>query len=84
MTNGVGHAAMLSDSETMRLVQMILEMEIDTTAPTGSVMINWGELYTTSTSVSLNPFAEDAGSGVFQMRFSDDGRNWSDWEAYCT
>ena len=55
---------------------------LDTTAPTGSVLINGGAAYTNSTSVNLTLSASDAGSGVYQMRFSNDGASWSGWEAY--
>jgi hypothetical protein len=57
---------------------------VDTTAPTGSITINSGAPYTSSTSVTLELSAQDAGSGVFQMRISNDGTNWSDWEPYAT
>jgi hypothetical protein len=55
---------------------------LDTTAPSGSIVINGGAVYATSTSASLSLSATDAGSGVFQMRFSNDNATWSGWEAY--
>ena len=42
-------------------------------APTGSIRINNGASYTRSNSVTLTLTATDAASGVFQVRFSNDG-----------
>jgi hypothetical protein len=53
---------------------------LDTTSPTGSIIINNGESSTTSTSVTLTLTANDATSGVYQVRYSNDGTIWSDWE----
>lgn len=55
---------------------------LDTIGPTGSILINGGTDYTNSTSVTLTLSASDEGSGIYQMRFSNDGSNWSSWEAY--
>lgn len=57
---------------------------LDATPPTGSITINGGDASTTSTSVTLDLAATDAGSGVAMMRFSNDGVNWGSWEAYAT
>jgi hypothetical protein len=57
---------------------------LDTTAPTGSIVINGGDAYTNSTAATLTLSATDGGSGVYQMRFSNDGATWSTWEAYTT
>src|SRR3972149_603400 len=43
----------------------------DTTAPTGTISINSGAAYTTSTSVTLTLSCSDAGSGCSQMRLSN-------------
>jgi hypothetical protein len=56
----------------------------DIAAPTGSVVINEGADYTNTTLVILTLSASDTDNGVSQMRFSDDGATWSDWEAYNT
>ena len=53
---------------------------LDTADPTGSITINGGDAWTTSTSVSLTLIASDATSGVDQVRFSNDGGSWSAWE----
>jgi hypothetical protein len=57
---------------------------LDTTPPAGSIQINGGAAYTTSTSVTLNLSASDGTSGVNQMRFQNSGGSWSAWEAYAT
>jgi parallel beta-helix repeat protein len=50
-----------------------IHFTVDTTAPTGSVIINNGDAYTTLTSVTLSLTATDLTSGVSQIRFSNDG-----------
>ncbi|MBU2565089.1 MAG: PKD domain-containing protein, partial [Candidatus Thermoplasmatota archaeon] len=57
---------------------------LDTTTPTGSIVINSGDTYTTSTSVTLTLSASDATSGVYQMCFSNDNTTYTAWEAYGT
>ncbi len=57
---------------------------LDTTDPTGTISINNGASYTTSTSVVLNLSAADSGTGVSKMRFLNQGLSWSDWESYST
>jgi len=55
---------------------------LDTTPPSGSIIINGGMQYTNSTSVTLDLSASDAISGVAQMRFSNDNTTWSAWQSY--
>lgn len=56
---------------------------LDTTPPESlTLLINNGASVTNSTSVSLNVGAIDSLSGVHQMSFSIDGKQWSDWENY--
>jgi len=57
---------------------------LDTAPPSGSVTIAGGATYTNSTSVTLTLSANDATSGIAQMRFSNDNVTWSDWEPYAT
>ncbi len=54
------------------------------TPPTGSIKINNGSLYTTSTQVTLNLQAQEnaSGGGVSRMRFSNDNGTWSNPEPY--
>ncbi|MHB9035783.1 MAG: carboxypeptidase-like regulatory domain-containing protein [Armatimonadota bacterium] len=56
----------------------------DTLAPDGSVTINLGAQYTRIPNVNLTLSATDTGSGVSQMRFSNDNLTWSAWESYAT
>jgi parallel beta-helix repeat protein len=55
---------------------------VDTTPPTGTITINDGAASTTSTQVWLTISAEDATSGVAQMRFFE--LVYTDWEEYAT
>jgi Tol biopolymer transport system component len=58
-------------------------IKLDKTAPTGSVIINNDENSTSSPSVVLALSANDS-SGVTQMRFSNNGTDWTSWETYAT
>jgi parallel beta-helix repeat protein len=64
--------------------KILTEIKLDKTVPIGSITINNDASYTTSTSVTLTLTADDATSGVYQMRFSNDGITWTDWEDYTT
>ncbi|MBI4714851.1 MAG: hypothetical protein HY760_02750, partial [Nitrospirae bacterium] len=55
---------------------------VDETAPTGSISIDSGAAYTTTTGVTLTLSASDAQTGVSQMRFSNDNAAWTAWESY--
>jgi parallel beta-helix repeat protein len=57
-------------------------IELDKTAPTGSIIINNGDAYTTSTSVTLTLSAADETSGISEMRFSNDNTAYTEWQAY--
>ncbi|KKT93430.1 MAG: S-layer domain protein, partial [Parcubacteria group bacterium GW2011_GWC1_45_14] len=60
-----------------------LNLSWDTQAPNGSLTIGEGGEYSTTSSVTLSITADDgAGSGVSDMRFSNDNSIWSDWEGY--
>jgi hypothetical protein len=48
-------------------------IKLDRMAPTGSIIINNGDPYTNSTSVTLTLTATDLISGVHQVRYSNDG-----------
>ena len=62
----------------------------DTSAPTGTILINGGGASTAVTTVSLTVAATDfnengeAGSGVTRMRFSNDGSAWNPWEPFAS
>ncbi len=55
-------------------------IRLDTTAPTGSIIINGGAATTSTPYVSLGLDWNDAGTGVTRMRFSDNGSTWTAWE----
>jgi parallel beta-helix repeat protein len=57
-------------------------IKLDTEPPTGSLTINDGAATTISPTVTLRITANDPLSGVAEMRFSNDGRTWSDWEGF--
>mgnify|MGYP006280768761 CR=1 FL=1 len=55
---------------------------IDGTAPTGTILINSGAVYTKSRNVTLNLSAYDTTSFISRMRFGNYLETWSAWEAY--
>ena len=55
---------------------------LDTVAPDGSLIIDNGAAYATTTSVTLTTSATDATSGVAQMQLSNDGISYDPWESY--
>ncbi|MEW5759807.1 MAG: LamG-like jellyroll fold domain-containing protein [Candidatus Thermoplasmatota archaeon] len=57
------------------------EIILDTSPPTGSILINGGAKYTNSTTVNLELKANDE-IGLGEMSFSLDGSSWSVWEKY--
>lgn len=56
----------------------------DRTPPSGTVTVNSGATYTTSKTLTLTVSAQDSGSSVSLMRFSNDGITYSSWEQYGT
>lgn len=54
---------------------------LDTTAPTGSILIEGGATVVTETQVILTLTGEDA-NGVAQMRLRNDAEAWGNWEAF--
>lgn len=57
----------------------------DDAAPTGAkVKIGAGRAATNKTKVTLTLTAADAGSGVGEMRFNNEGGGWSAWVPYAT
>ncbi len=57
---------------------------LDTTPPSGSVVIDNNATYAVSPNVMLAISASDAASGGIQMRFHDDSTDWTDWEPLAT
>ncbi|MHA2185536.1 MAG: hypothetical protein ACXAAI_11100, partial [Promethearchaeota archaeon] len=60
--------------------QFVETIGLDTLNPMGSITINNGDVWTTSTSITLSLTFSDATSGVDQVRFSNDTLSWTDWE----
>ena len=54
---------------------------LDTTAPTGSIIINGGAATTNTRSVTLSLTYSDTTSGVYQVRYGNTGEPWSAWQA---
>ena len=54
---------------------------LDTINPTGSISIAGGATYATAPAVTLNLTYADTGSGPYHMQFSNDGTNFSTYEA---
>lgn len=57
---------------------------LDTSPPSGNVLILDGASFTNSAAVSLTLDASDAASGVANVRFSNDNVTWGPWAAYST
>jgi len=55
-------------------------IRLDTTPPTGSILINNNRSATNNSVVALKlGWSDGGGSGVTRMRFSDDGATWTSW-----
>jgi hypothetical protein len=54
----------------------------DNQNPSHSIVINNNAEFTNSKKVTLSLEAEDSGSGIFQMQFSNDNITWSDFEPF--
>ena len=50
-------------------------------APTGSIIVNSGQISTSSINVTLTLTATDIEGEAIEMRFSNDGITWSSWES---
>jgi fibronectin type 3 domain-containing protein len=55
---------------------------VDTTPPTGSIIINNNASYTRNRAVTLTLSASDDSGSVVAMKFSNNGTTWSDESAY--
>jgi hypothetical protein len=66
-------------SETIQLPHKAVTVNIDKTAPNGTIST---QTIATSPTVTLSLTATDAVSGIAQMRFSNDGITFSDWEPF--
>ena len=75
--NGAGSFSISSFSDGITI-------QTDTTPPTGTVLINNGDIYTISQTATLTLSASDNSGTVSQMQFSNDGVTYSTPEAYAT
>lgn len=57
---------------------------LDTTPPSGSIIINGNADYAATTSVTLALSATDLTSGVAEIRFSNDNITYTNWQTYAT
>ncbi|MDG5466808.1 SBBP repeat-containing protein [Deltaproteobacteria bacterium IMCC39524] len=57
-------------------------IDLDTTIPTGSIVIDGDAAYATSSSVTLSLSCTDSGSGCAEMQFSNDNTTWTTPEPY--
>ncbi|OAS89214.1 family 43 glycosylhydrolase [Metabacillus litoralis] len=75
----------LPENRTVTATIIVGESEQkDTESPVGQVSLNSGAEYTNERTVTLSLEATDDSSGVHQVRYSTDGKEWTDWEAYTT
>jgi hypothetical protein len=65
--------------------QTLYTFRYDGQMPIGTFQINNGSEIAFQTTVNIHVDANDVGSGLYQMRLSNDGQNWpSSWQAYET
>jgi len=60
----------------------LFALRYDASVPTATMQINDGAQTTNQTSVLLDLSAGDTGSGVADVRISNNGITWSDWQPY--
>jgi len=70
------------NSETVKTASNIVK--IDTTNPTGTLVINSGDTHTSNKTVTLTITGSDTLSGVSEMAFSNDDSTYSSWESFST
>ena len=63
---------------------ILTSIKLDKTAPSGSITVNHGATYTTTTIITLSLSAADEVSGLAEMRFSNDGSTYTAWQPYDT
>ena len=63
--------------------KVLTGIKLDKTPPTGTITINNETASTSSPAVTLKLSANDT-SGIAQMRFSNNGTDWTTWETYAT
>ena len=84
-TLGVSKAGFVSYTNTINVTTSITQnISLSPTSGAPVIVINGGAANTTNLNVTLTLSAIDMGSGVSQMRFTNEGITWSDWESYTT
>jgi len=75
----------VDNADNEEIHHILAGIKLDKTTPTGSIIINNSDTYTTSTSVTLSLTATDATSGVYQVRYSNGGVwDTEPWEDFST
>jgi hypothetical protein len=62
------------------VLQFSDDIGLDTTTPSGSIVINDGDIWANSTSATLTLTYTDGTSGVKEVRYSNDSITWTEWE----
>ncbi len=83
-SEGYYHEIITATDEAGNTATASVSFIIDKTAPIGSININDGDIWTTSTSVTLTLTYSDALSGIERVRYSNDGIFWTIWETPST
>lgn len=81
------HTIVLQATNRWMNTQMVsYSFSVDSLPPTGGIAINADAPYTNNPSVMLSLSGNDPlpGSGVTEMRFSNDGSSWAAWQAYAS
>ncbi|MEJ2249204.1 MAG: hypothetical protein P8Y97_06030, partial [Candidatus Lokiarchaeota archaeon] len=63
-----------------RVSQYVDSIGLDTNDPSGNILINNDDTWTTSIEIILNLTYFDSSSGIDQVRYSNDGSSWTSWE----
>src|SRR5690606_32602654 len=84
--NYTGTVVQATDGSTSVTRTYFGRLFVDSAPPTGTLKINNGALATNNTSVTLTLSAADGsnGSGVKEMRFSNNNSTWTSWESFAT
>ena len=84
--NYTGTVVQATDGSTSVTRTYFGRLFVDSAPPTGTLKINNGALATNNTSVTLTLSATDGsnGSGVKEMRFSNNNSTWTSWESFAT
>ncbi|MBI4397971.1 MAG: RHS repeat protein [Candidatus Omnitrophica bacterium] len=82
LREGLNEIGVIEQDAAHNINSQIFNVYLDTVPPQASVILNNGDEYATTDSVTLALTGEDA--NVDSMRFSLDGSTWTDWEPFET